>query len=163
MAWCVCACVYTWMSISHLKAAPTAASSSVQASNVNMVSQSQNEWQQHTRWKVKLLLMKCSYLCRYTPSVGTYPHTNTHAQRHTHTEGQTQTEIHTHTHPTFLIQQRVDERAFSCSWMTGDEKGEDGRMGECWVSERGCRECGRPTGRQQKTSTSPKFRRALST
>ncbi len=95
--------------------------------------------------------MKCSYLCRCSPTVGTYTHTHTH----THT--------YTHTHPPSLIQQRVDERACSCGWRMGDEEGEDGRMGGCWVSERGCGERGQLTDRQQKTSTAPKFKRALST
>lgn len=40
---------------------------------------------------------------------------------------------------------------------------EDSRMGGCWAIERGCRERGRLTDRQQKTSTAPKFKRALST
>lgn len=47
---------------------------------------------------------------------------------------------HTHTNSPFLLQQRADERACSSIWRGG---GRSGRMGGCWVEERGCGECER--------------------
>lgn len=73
----------------------------------------------------------------------------------------TQTHTEELTHSPSLFQQRVDERACSCGWRMGDEEGEDGKMGGCWVRERGLERVWATDRQTTKDQRCPKVQKSL--